>query len=160
MYNHILDTITETLKNAGIAAMRSYPAKKLDRYAEAVCVGMREAELLSAAMGGFLGTETVSGEVREIYGFKLRPSLCFDIYVPAGEYASARCLELAENIRSAIYAADILFNIGGFTCGDVSFSSELGMFKCRCELCGVAYPTASLNSDTLSLTDFALKGEL
>lgn len=159
MYNLILDTFTKTLENAGISAMRSYPAKKLDRYAEAVCIGMKEAELLPTAMGDYLGTETVSGEVRELYGFRLRLSVYFDVYVPANGNASARCLELAEKIRSAIYAADILFNIDCFSCGDVSPFSELGMFKCRCELCGVAYPTKSFDSDTVSLSDLALKGE-
>lgn len=160
MFNLILDSVTELMKNAGIPAVRSYPATKLDRNSEAVCVSLSEAKLLSSAMGNYLGVEKISGNECEIYGCKAYITISLSIYAPASGKGPLKCFELAEKIRAALSTSELRVKLVEFACGDASFCADSGMFLCRCSALCLAFPLRSVEVGDGRFTDFVLRGEL
>ena len=51
MFDSILDSVVGVLKSAGLNAVRSYPAAKLDRSAEYVCISLKKGEILADGKG-------------------------------------------------------------------------------------------------------------
>lgn len=134
MFDGMLDSVVEMLKSKGIAAVKSYPDKKAESDTELVCVSLSEAKLSPAAMGNYLGSEN-----GEIYGIRAEVSLLLTVYAPAAGNGYARCLELAEEVRKALF--DSAVGLSGFVCKDASFCADSRMFVCRCTAKCKAFPT-------------------
>lgn len=127
MFKRTVDSVIKLLRESGINAVGSYPDKKADGGREVVCVSLGEAKLSPTARGNSGNT---SGEEWEMYGCKAAISLLLTIYAPTSGKGPTRCLELAEEIRSALF--DSLPGLSGFVCKDTSFCAESRMFVCRC----------------------------
>lgn len=135
MFDNMLDSVTEILKSRGIAAVRSYPKTKAESDAELVCVSLNEAKLYPAAIGNYLGSEDGG-----IYGLKAAISILLTIYAPAAGKGPARCYELAEEVRKALF--DSAVGLSGFVCKETSFCADSRMFVCRCTVKCDSFPAA------------------
>lgn len=160
MFDSILDSVVGALKSAGLNSVRSYPAAKLDRSAEYVCISLKKGEILSSGMGNYLGCRQTEKGVAELYGFKAAVSIAADIYVPASGIGAGRCVALADSLCSALENAPQGLKVLGFDCGDAAFCSESRMFKSRCTVSCIAFPMRSVIRESGEFTDFVLRGEL
>lgn len=106
-------------------SLRSYPAAKLDRSAEYVCISLKKGEIFSSGMGNYLGCRQTEKGVAELYGFKAAVSIAADIYVPASGIGAGRCVALADSLCSALENAPQDLKVLGFECGDAVFCSML-----------------------------------
>lgn len=160
MLDAILDSTVRLLQNAGLNAHRSYPADRLDRTKEHICVSLKKGELLTSGMGNYLGCKRTDEGIAEMYGCKARLCLAADIYVPAAGSGASRCAALADSICSAMESAPQGLRVTQIECGDASFCGESGMFKSRCTVSCIAFPVRSVVRESGEFTDFILRGEV
>lgn len=161
MFKAILASVTELLKQAGINAAQSFPAKYLDRSETLVTVSLLSAKLSSSGCGNYIGICGSGADYRELYGSRAKLKFELGIYSPAipGDGADD-CTEVLDEIISALSGEAGGMKIRSIDCGQTQPDSKSGMLLCRCTVECSAYLTREVSGDGTVFGDFTLRGEL
>lgn len=146
--------IVELLKNAGINAAEAFEDKPLDRSVPQVIVEIAAMKITSSGMGNYIGLCSEDGQIREMFGDSAEISLALDVYAP--ENASKTCLEVADAVKSALDASELV-SVRRFETDRLSYDADSRMLHLPCKADCKAYLVRQWCDGAVS--EYELSGE-
>jgi hypothetical protein len=164
MIKTVIDSLVALLSNAGLDARIQYPPNGLDKHKGCIiCVGVKNSKRTSSGNGEYLGigTDPVTLDTHELYGFRIELSFALDIFAPYGEnFGAPACLDCFSVISSALSNAPSGLMMKALSCGDVKPHKDSEMLCCSAKLDCEAYLLSVPQGEPPEFTSFILKGVL
>ncbi|MGM9521834.1 MAG: hypothetical protein ACI3VB_05075 [Oscillospiraceae bacterium] len=156
---NILETVRETLADAGIKAVTEFPAGLMKRYtAPIAAVGFGGVEILSAGLLEYIGEKADGGGgTFEVYGRRMELEAGIGIYSPRAEFGAQGCLDMAGRISEALRSLPTGIKVRSFVCEEIEFDGKTDMFLLKCRLKCVCFLYAERRDET-EILNFTLKG--
>ena len=156
MTGTILSAVTDCLVQAGLPAMRAYPAAQLRRDEACICVGLKSCKAAGGGMGEYLGCRA-SGDGsadRELYGLRLETEIALTVLAPTAEL----CSDTVDRLSGALDALPSGLKTQALICSQLQPDKTAGMFRCDAVLCAAAYLIAEGDEESGTFLDFELRG--
>lgn len=156
MTETILSAVTDCLVQAGLPALRAYPAQQLRRDTPCICVGLQSCKASGSGMGEYLGRRTAAdgSADTELYGLRLETEIALSVLAPN----AAQCAETVDRLSAALDALPSGLKARSLVCSRLQPDKTAGMFRCDAVLCAAAHLIAESDEETGTFLDFELRG--
>ena len=156
MTDIILSAVTDRLVQAGLPALRAYPASALNRAEPCVCVGLRSCKTSGSGMGEYLGRRVPKdgGEETELYGLRLETEIELNVFAPS----AVACTETLDRLSAALDTLPGRLKVRSLVCSRVQPDETAGMFRCDAVLSAAAHLIAESDGESGTFLDFELRG--
>jgi len=156
MTDTILAAVTDCLVQAGLPALRAWPAAPLRRAEKCICVGLKSCKAAGSGMGEYLGRRAAGdgSADKEFYGLRLETEIALTVLAPS----AAACTETLDALSGALAALPGGLRAQALVCAQPEPDKTAGMFRCETVLCAAAYLVAESDEESGSFLDFELRG--
>ena len=156
MTDTILSAMTDCLVQAGLPALRAYPAAALNRAEPCICVGLQSCKTSGSGMGEYLGRRRPKdgSEDTELYGLRLETEIELNVFAPS----AAACSEVLDRLSAALDRLPSGLKARSLVCSRIQPDKTAGVFRCDAVLSAAAHLIAESDGESGTFLDFELRG--